>query len=487
MRRETIAFFLAGTAWAVPTTSVVPRASGLDHYPQFCTDQLLRGKSENKVWTERDIGNTLAIFASMKNDYDKYINNGKARENKSFARYIAQILGLNFNWKCDANDCALEDGTEKCKKSESGGQIYLYLDSALAYWNYFDSFKKAIDHARDDIMGRLPSMWDQFGGPEDQGIHWTEAVGMMTAGASIAAGFLPGGGAAAAETGLGLIDTIAASFAPEENTEKKFDAYANTSLAFSDNVGILTGAINKYLKHQFEEPLDWDRKEEDQVNAVHKAVKNDAMSKAILTGEFAGLDTPKVDLNDLTIKAGLAAPLINAMWKNGKNYVVKFDRKLWEEAGVNICESDAFADLRAKDDNRIGCSDTDGSLYMIAHWGKTTNFDHTGYFRDVKGIDLLSDFGITRHDVIDGSIKNFDEGGLDYMPKQGEIFDRIKTAGNKDNLAKGLAQVWNLPYCTAIPVSPFKTDDLEHKLSSSAYYTCRDMKDKNGKKWPYKN
>lgn len=222
------------------------------------------------------------------------------------------------------------------------------------------------------------------------------------------------------------------------------------------------------------------------MHAVHNAIENDPLSKAIQTGDFAGLDTPTVDENEGIVRAGLAAPIINALWRGANNYVVKFDRAAWKAVGYDICKEDAFSDLRAKNgDNRHGCSDSDGSLYMIAHWGGGPHADGTKNFRNVEGIDELADFNITRSNIIDGSIKNFDDGGFDHLPSQQDMFGRVKGAGTKENLFRGITQVWNLPFCIVAPNKVYGHDNLEQTLALYAGAECKKMKDKNGKDWPY--
>jgi hypothetical protein len=68
----------------------------------------------------------------------------------------------------------------------------------------------------------------------------------------------------------------------------------------------------------------------------------------------------------------------------------------------------------------------------------------------------------------------------------GTIFDRIKEAGSKDDLFRGPAQVWNLPFCIVAPTEIYRLDDLEGYLAYEAHNACSNMKDKKGKGWPLK-
>lgn len=204
---------------------------------------------------------------------------------------------------------------------------------------------------------------------------------------------------------------------------------------------------------------------------------NDPLFKAINTGDFAGRDTPSIDLMDRGVRGSLAAPIINAIWRQARNYVIRFDGQGFRDAGIDLCAEDAFPGLRASDDFKIGCSDGDKSLYMIANWGK-------GTFSKVQGISRLNAFKLSRAEIIAGVITNHDTGGFDYKPGAEELFGRVKKA-NHDSLTNGLANVWNLPFCVVGPRAKLnRAASLEEKLAISAL-GCIDFKDKNGKSWPY--
>jgi hypothetical protein len=79
---------------------------------------------------------------------------------------------------------------------------------------------------------------------------------------------------------------------------------------FGDNVDIITNSINKHINHEFGEKLDYNRNDR---QAIYTAIDNNILFKAVNTGDFAGLDPPKIDLKDRSVRAALAAPLINAM------------------------------------------------------------------------------------------------------------------------------------------------------------------------------
>ena len=210
---------------------------------------------------------------------------------------------------------------------------------------------------------------------------------------------------------------------------------------------------------------------------------DDPLLKIINTGDFAGRDTAIVDLKDRTIRGSLAAPIINAIWRRAKNYVVKFDGKSFKDAGIDICAEDAFPDLRAKDDFQIGCGDDD-SLYMIAHWGRNGQADWSPAFRNVQGIDRLEDFKLSRAEIIAGVIKNHDVARFDYKPNTEELFGRVKES-NHNSLTNGLANVWSMPFCVVGPADSLSPAySLEEKLAISAL-SCIHMKDKNGRSWLY--
>jgi hypothetical protein len=251
---------------------------------------------------------------------------------------------------------------------------------------------------------------------------------------------------------------------------------------FGDNVDIITNSINKHINHEFGEKLDYNGNDR---QAIHTAIDNDILFKAVNTGDFAGLDPPKIDLKDRSVCAALAAPLINAMWHSAQNFVVKFDGPAWKVKGVDVCGKEAFPELRQQGEGKLGCDEWDRSLYMIAHWGRDPGKGYSKAFRAVKGIDRLESFFISRRDVITGSEKNQEVGGFNYAPKTGELVDRVKNEGSRNKAVNGVGSVWNLPFCLVKPSVSFrKSESLEEQLATAAL-SCGDMKDKYKKSWPW--
>lgn len=72
--------------------------------------------------------------------------------------------------KCEIGEAA----GDKCTKTKTSAYNFLYLESALNYWDYMDSFKKAIDDARDYISGQIPAMFDDFGDEVNDDEGWSE-------------------------------------------------------------------------------------------------------------------------------------------------------------------------------------------------------------------------------------------------------------------------------------------------------------------------
>jgi hypothetical protein len=72
--------------------------------------------------------------------------------------------------KCEIGEAA----GGKCEESKTSAYNFLYLESALNYWDYLDSFKKAINDARDYISGQIPAMFDDFGDKVDGDEGWSE-------------------------------------------------------------------------------------------------------------------------------------------------------------------------------------------------------------------------------------------------------------------------------------------------------------------------
>ena len=255
--------------------------------------------------------------------------------------------------------------------------------------------------------------------------------------------------------------------APEQEKEEKFDKFAEASSTFGNNVDKILAAIDDHIKKEYEKPLEW---EGTGINAITTAIYGDPLFKLINTGEYAGraLDDRLIEPQDQNIRGSLAAPLINAIWRRAKVFVIRFDGKGFQDAGIDLC---------AEDNTQIGCKDDDKSLYMIARWSRSSED-----FHNVKGIDSLGNFKLTPAIIIAGVIKNHDTGGYDYKPKAEELFGRVKESGRND-LTNGLANVWNLPFCV---VGPRKgaSGSLQEKLTFSAL-GCMDQKDKNGKAWPW--
>ena len=207
----------------------------------------------------------------------------------------------------------------------------------------------------------------------------------------------------------------------------------------------------------------------------------DPLYKVISTGDFAGLSPPTIQLKDRGVRAALAAPLINAMWRRSRNFVVKFEGPAWKEQKIDVCGEDVFPDLRQKGEDRLGCDQPDKSLYMIAHDEMTGYKNLDKYFRNVKGIDRLEAFSISRRDIVTGSERNHNAGGFSYVPKTQELFDRVTKADSREQALNGHASIWNLPFCIVKPSKPFyKQATLEETLARAAL-SCGSIKG-----WPYK-
>ena len=85
-------------------------------------------------------------------------------------------MACSISWLMESSSkCEIgEAASDKCALSETSAYHFLYLESALNYWYYLDSFKKAINDARDYISGQIPAMFDDFGDQVDGEEGWTE-------------------------------------------------------------------------------------------------------------------------------------------------------------------------------------------------------------------------------------------------------------------------------------------------------------------------
>jgi hypothetical protein len=122
--------------------------------------------------------------SSIEDGYDKYVHTGETpgHPSKSYPRFIAQSFDYDYNWQCDtygltaltkteprltnlpSSHCTIGSAAEvKCRESKLSAYNFLFLDSALAYWQYMDSLKKAIEDARSYIQGQLAKMPEDFG------------------------------------------------------------------------------------------------------------------------------------------------------------------------------------------------------------------------------------------------------------------------------------------------------------------------------------
>ena len=77
---------------------------------------------------------------------------------------------MEFSSKCEIGEVA----GDKCAKTKTSAYNFLYLESALNYWDYIDSFKKAINDARSYISDQIPAMFDDFGEAVNDDDGWSE-------------------------------------------------------------------------------------------------------------------------------------------------------------------------------------------------------------------------------------------------------------------------------------------------------------------------
>lgn len=323
-------------------------------------------------------------------------------------------------------------------------------------------------------------MFTTFGARKAEGKDWAKAIGMFTgsvgAYSALIGAVMPtwGGVAGAVSGAVGIAAAVSQYLIPEEEKEAKFERFADASNSFAQNVEKMIESIDKYVSGQMRNRVEGSSTSDIQL------LLNDPYGffSQIKTGIYAGANTPIVQKSDETVYASLSAPFINAIWKDAGNYVIRFDGPAWGAEGFDLCGEGTkiFEDIQPGG-KRCG---PDGSLYMIAHWGKGGQ-DYKDNFRDVKGVQNLGEFKVTPQQVIDGSIANFQTGGFLAEVKIQGLIDRLQTVKDTNAMEIGTLNVWNLPYCS-IPPSPFAGDrrDLEEFMAISAL-GCTDMKDLNGK------
>lgn len=357
------------------------------------------------------------------------------------------------------------------------------LEQFTVLYSYLRSLSHAIENQRGYMQGKIPKMFDVFGAELKEGVPWDKVIGTITAGVGVLATAVSGPAGGIISSGFGLAGSIAGFLIPEEEKEKKFDWFSDTSAGFADNVNVIMKAIDSWIDANYMKPIDDIKSYIEQEGNLFFAVGD---------GKFAADPAPPlVSPTDSTILAGLAAPLINRLMQDSQHAVVVFDGKAWREKGFDLCGDPNlkyYEDIQP--DGRY--CDADGNLSIIMRYapqvkGKWMHHDHA---RDVKGLAELGEYGTNRHQIIEGSLENFKAGGFGYGLAPAEAIERLRGMAGIEQVAWGKINVWNLPVCFTGPRHDsidlkFMEQHIEEWMAASMDLNCGGQRDVNGVLWPY--
>lgn len=360
------------------------------------------------------------------------------------------------------------------------------LEQFSVLYAYLDSLSGAIENARDHLVPKLPTMFDDFGGELKDGMEWDKVIGTITAGVSVLATVVSGPTGGIISSGFGLAGAMAGYLVPEQEKEKQFNWNKETSSAFVDNVRVIMVAIDTWIEQNMMQPI---------ADIATYINLEGNLFFTVGDGKFAADPSPPPLVNETNsnILASLAAPVINRLMQQSNHGVIVFDNQAWKNEGYDLCGDPNLKFYEEIQTDGRYC-DADGNLVLIMRFwpepkGKWMYHDTA---RNIKGLDKWSDYGITRKQIIEGSLENFKAGGFNHGLSAEEATQRLRNMQGIEEIAWGKINVWNLPVCHTGPRNKHsealdKLDaPLEEWMAASMLKNCGHyMKDANGVSWPY--
>ncbi|ORX96687.1 hypothetical protein BCR34DRAFT_669170 [Clohesyomyces aquaticus] len=411
--RGTHYYFLGATVTALALPAEVAKHGMASDWPKLCSGIGLRDKS-NKGWGPTDP--RLPSFIS-----DIFVS-----------LWVPVVIT-----ETDAQNSAISDGDgayrhfrDKNKNTDFASVLDWAsesLESAQNLYSYLHSFQEAVGDAKSFVSSKIGSVFGDFGARTKDADGWGEAVGQVAAGVGLMAEFLPNKAASGGiAMGVDLVNGIVQQLIPAEESEVAFHRTDKAKEEFEANVAVITSNVDDFIQNKILSPYQGDNMNDLQTSLLDPFV----WIRMVQKGGFAGHGVKCIEKTNPNIIAGLAAPLLNTIWKDAANYVIKLRAEQWKSTTENLCRENVFKSF------------PEHATRARAHWPGLPGPNLAPGFRNVEGFDYPQEiFHIAGQMVIYGSFQTHVMGGYNSKPHTLDLMDRIKAAGNRDDLQVGAVNV----------------------------------------------